>query len=227
MLHVASCRMEVVVAVVGEAVALLDEAGEQALTFRALAARLGGGVGSIYWYVASTDELLDPAAAHVLAGVLEATAQQDGDPLELMRELAGALFDAVAPRPWLSSYFMRDTETQPNALRIFDRMGRSAMRLDLTPRQALDAVGAIIGFVIGTAADVRTDPVGDDGEPLPRDAAIEQHVGAWQALDADEFPFLHHVLGEFAAHEDRAQFEAGLDLVLAGVRQQAGPAAAG
>ena len=40
-------------AVVAEAVALLDEAGEQALTFRALAARLGGGVASIYWYVSS------------------------------------------------------------------------------------------------------------------------------------------------------------------------------
>lgn len=35
-------------AVITEAVALLDEAGEPALTFRALAARLGGGVASIY-----------------------------------------------------------------------------------------------------------------------------------------------------------------------------------
>jgi hypothetical protein len=34
-------------AVVSEAVVLLDEAGEAALTFRALAARLGGGVASI------------------------------------------------------------------------------------------------------------------------------------------------------------------------------------
>ena len=45
--------------VLTEAVALLDESGEQALTFRALAARLGGGVASIYWYVSSRDELLD------------------------------------------------------------------------------------------------------------------------------------------------------------------------
>ena len=48
--------------VLSEAVALLDESGEQALTFRALADRLGGGVASIYWYVASKDELLDRAA---------------------------------------------------------------------------------------------------------------------------------------------------------------------
>src|SRR5689334_25024813 len=57
-------------AVLTEAVALLDEAGEQALTFRALAARLGGGVASIYWYVASRDELLDRATDYVVDGVL-------------------------------------------------------------------------------------------------------------------------------------------------------------
>src|SRR6478752_5690014 len=57
-------------AVVTEAVALLDEAGEPALTFRALAARLGTGVGSIYWYVSSKDELLDRAADHVMGDVL-------------------------------------------------------------------------------------------------------------------------------------------------------------
>ncbi len=46
--------------VVSEAVALLDEAGESALTFRALAARLGGGVGSIYWYVSGKERARRP-----------------------------------------------------------------------------------------------------------------------------------------------------------------------
>src|SRR6476659_1046565 len=61
--------------VLTEAVALLDESGEPGLTFRALAARLGGGVASIYWYVASRDELLDRATDHVLAQALADPAQ--------------------------------------------------------------------------------------------------------------------------------------------------------
>src|ERR1700712_6067155 len=65
-------------AVLPEAVALLDEAGEPALTFRALAARLGGGVASIYWYVASKDELLDRATDHVLGEVLAALEGRTG-----------------------------------------------------------------------------------------------------------------------------------------------------
>ena len=77
-------------AVLTEAVALLDEAGERALTFRALAARLGGGVGSIYWYVSSKDELLDRAADHVLADVLgdvEKLPASD-DPIDDLRAIA-------------------------------------------------------------------------------------------------------------------------------------------
>src|SRR4051794_22963605 len=84
-------------AVVSEAVAILDEAGAAALTFRSLAARLGGGVASIYWYVSSKDELLDRAADHVLAAVLTATKPFSGsdDPIEDLRGIAVTLFDAI------------------------------------------------------------------------------------------------------------------------------------
>lgn len=210
-------------AVVSEAVALLDEAGESALTFRALAARLGGGVGSIYWYVSSKDELLDRASDHVLADVLAATAHlDDEDPIEGIRIAAETLFDAVIARPWLASYFMRNTEQQPNALRLFDRLGRQVMRLGLSRRDTFHAVSAVTGFVIGTAADLSQQP-----PPEVRDGSITeaQHlqraIDQWRVLDADEYPFLHYVLDEFAAHDDGAQFRAGLDLLLAGIRLRA------
>src|SRR6478752_9436469 len=67
-------------AVISEAVALLDEAGDSALTFRALANRLGGGAASIYWYVSSKDELLDRATDYVIGAVLaEIEKQPAGD----------------------------------------------------------------------------------------------------------------------------------------------------
>src|SRR5690348_8327108 len=84
-------------AVLAEAVRLLDEAGEPALTFRALAGRLGGGVASIYWYVSSKDELLDRATDSVLAGVLADTERFTGgeDPVDDVRAIAVTLFDAI------------------------------------------------------------------------------------------------------------------------------------
>jgi AcrR family transcriptional regulator len=211
-------------AVISEAVALLDEAGETALTFRALAARLGGGVASIYWYVSSKDELLDRASDHVLAGVLRATDQvlPSDDPIEGLRSIAVALFDAIAERPWLGAYFMRDTGVQPNALLLYERLGQQVLRLELTPRQSFHAVSAIVGFVVGIAADLGQQPPREvlDGT-VTRDEYMARFADHWRALDPEAFPFVHYVVDEFAGHDDREQFRAGLDLLLAGLRLQA------
>jgi AcrR family transcriptional regulator len=212
-------------AVISEAVRLLDEAGPAALTFRALAARLGGGVASIYWYVASKDELLDRAADSVLGGVLAATEGCTGgaDPVDDLRAIAVTLFDAIVERPWLGAYFLRDTGTQPNGLLLYERIGEQVLRLHLAPRQSFHAVSAVVGYVIGIAADLGQQPPREvaDGS-IGRDAYIARYADQWRALDPAAFPFLHAVVDEFAVHDDREQFAAGLDLLLAGLRLQAG-----
>lgn len=211
-------------AVLTAAVALLDEAGPPALTFRALAAKLGGGVASIYWYVTNKDELLDRAADHVVAGVLadfERLPRTD-DAINDLRAMALRLFDVIVDRPWVSAYFMRNTDVQPNALMLYERIGEQALRLDLTARQAFHAVSAVIGFVIGIAADLGQEAPAEFVESgLSRDEFIAAHADRWRALDASAYPFLHHIADEFATHDDVDQFRAGLDLLLAGLRLQA------
>jgi len=213
-------------AVLSEAVALLDEAGEPALTFRALAARLGGGVGSIYWYVAGKDELLDRAADHVMGDVLRATDDVIGldDPIAELRAVAVTLFDAVERRPWLAAYFMTNTDVQPNTMRMYERLGRPLLRLNLTARQRFHAASAVVGFVIGTAADLGQQPPPEvvDGS-IGRDEYIGRFAEDWRRLDPDEFPFVHEIVDEFARHDDTEQFRAGLDLILEGLRRQADP----
>ncbi len=211
-------------AVIGEAVALLDEAGESALTFRALAARLGGGVASIYWYVGNKDELLDRATDLVVGEVLAATEGFTGaaDPIDDLRSTAVALFDAIADRPWLASYFLRNAEVQPNALAMYERMGEHVMRLELSPRQTFHAVSAVLGYVIGVAADLGQTPTQEmiDGS-VERDGYLREQADQWRALDSERFPFLHHIADEFAVHDDADQFRSGLDLLLEGLRLQA------
>ncbi|MFS0884452.1 TetR/AcrR family transcriptional regulator [Aeromicrobium sp. 179-A 4D2 NHS] len=212
-------------AILTDAVALLDEAGESALTFRALAARLGGGVGSIYWYVSNKDELLDRASDHVMADVLASTEAHltMPDPIDSLRAIAVTLFEAIVERPWLGAYFMRNTDVQPNAMRIFERLGQQAMRLDLSSQDSFHAVSAIIGFVVGTAADLgqRPPPEVRNGT-VTREEYAAEHLDGWRELDPEEFPFVHHILEDFASHDDAEEFRAGLDLLLAGLRLQAG-----
>jgi AcrR family transcriptional regulator len=181
-------------------------------------------VASIYWYVASKDELMDRATDHVLASVLADTERLSGaeDPIDDLRAIAVTLFDAIVDRPWLGAYFMRDTGLQPNGLLLYERLGQQVMRLGLTPRQSFHAVSAVLGFVIGIAADLGQQPPQEvvDGT-VGRDEYIARFADQWRALDPEQFPFVHHVVDEFAGHDDTEQFRAGLDLLLAGLRLQA------
>jgi AcrR family transcriptional regulator len=211
-------------AVLAAAVALLDEAGASALTFRALAARLGTGVGSIYWYVSSKDELLDRATDHVVGEALTAVQAQAGseDPIADLRAMAVTLFDAIVDRPWLAAYFMRNTDVQGNSLRLYEELGQPTLRLDLTPRQRFHAVSAVFGVVIGTAADLGAEIPEEllDGR-VNRDQFLSRYAETWRGLDPAQFPFVHEIADEFAGHDDREQFLAALDLTLAGLRLQA------
>ncbi|MEU9192586.1 TetR/AcrR family transcriptional regulator [Streptomyces hundungensis] len=210
--------------VLAEAVALLDEAGAPALTFRALAQRLGGGVASIYWYVASKDELLDRATDHVMAAALadiEALPHTD-DPIDDLRAMALTLFDAIVKRPWLGAYFMRNTDVQGNALRVYERLGEQTLRLDLTARERFHAVSAVVGVVVGSAVDLGQEPPQEilDGA-VNREEFLGRYAAAWRELDSADFPFVHEIIDEFDGHDDIDQFRAALDLTLTGLRLQA------
>ncbi len=211
--------------VLTEAVALLDEAGEPALTFRALAQRLGGGVASIYWYVASKDELLDRATDHVIGAALadiEALPSHD-DPIDNLRAMAVSLFDAILARPWLGAYFMRNTDVQGNALRLYEKLGQQTLRLDLTARQRFHAVSAVVGVVVGSAIDLGQEPPQEvlDGA-VGREEFLGRYAQAWRELDPTDFPFVHEIVDEFDGHDDIDQFRSALELTLAGLRLQAG-----
>ncbi len=57
---------------------------------------------------------------------------------------------------------------------------------------------------------------------MGRDEYLARFADMWRALDADEYPYVHQIADEFAHHNDADQFRAGLDLLLAGLRLQAG-----
>lgn len=210
--------------VLAGAVSILDESGAQGLTFRTLAARLGGGVASIYWYVSGREELLDLAADSVLGGVLqEVDGVGAGHPIDDLRTIGLAMFDAIADRPWLGAYILRDTTTQIHSLQLYELIGEQVMRLQLSPRQSFYATSAVVGFVVGTATDMGQEPPQAvvSGE-MSREEYLAAATAQWRALDAERYPYIHHIIDEFDGHDDRDQFAAGLDLLLAGIRLQAG-----
>jgi len=76
----------------------------------------------------------------------------------------------------------------------------------------------LLNYILGVggqnAANARTQPPG-----TARTAVLAAEATAWKNLDPDDFPFLRTIADELRDHDDRAQFLAGVDLILAGVSQ--------
>lgn len=202
-------------------------AGESALTFRGLAAQLGGGVASIYWYVRNKQELVQLAADAVVARVMPVVEEQrEKPPVDAMRTLAIALFREIEAHPWSAAHFMHDLQIQENALAFWEGLGQHTLRLDLSDKQRFEAVSAIVNYVVGMGAQmaVVAPPEPEPGESAEemRDRFLGDWADSWLARDSEQFAFSQAMAPIFRNHDDFEQFVAGLDLILAGLERQAG-----
>lgn len=240
--------------IVEAAIALLDREGIAGMTLRGLAAELGGGLGSVYWYVSGKAELLELAGDELVGRALaraegvspapggEGPAALDGpigeppvevdlgtdDPVLLaaarrVRRLGLALFDAMDAHPWLAAQTRLSGGDRPHGLRVWEHLGRPLAEMGLSRRQQFNGSTALTGFVIGVAAEATgQDPRSAGTDPaLPKPDQLAQVVERWQDPAYNGLPWIRSVADEFAVHDDRTQFAAGLDLILVGLLAQA------
>lgn len=198
--------------IVAAAIEILDAEGEDALTFRALAARLRTGPGAIYWHVAGKDELLAAATDTVLAG---ATAPGHGTPQDTIRAVALGLFDAIDARPWAGTQLSR-VPSPPALLRVFEPLGQQVQALGAPAAQQFAWASALLNYILGVAgqnaANARARQPG-----IGRTEFLTSVAATWAGLDPAEYPFTRAVAAQLRDHDDRDQFLAGIDLILAGI----------
>ncbi|WP_433788491.1 TetR/AcrR family transcriptional regulator [Actinoplanes sp. CA-252034] len=200
--------------IVEAAVAMLDDGGESALTFRALSTRLKTGAGAIYWHVANKEELLAAATQATLADVLRGD-ESDTAPQDAIRAIALGMFDAIDHHPWIGGQ-LAGLASRSAALRIIERIGQQVQALGMPHRHQFFAASALFSFILGVAgqnaANARARVPGRSrAELLGAEATV------WAGLDPAEFPFLRGVAAQLGDHDDREQFLAGIDLILAGI----------
>jgi AcrR family transcriptional regulator len=200
--------------IVEAAIEILDTGGESALTFRALAARLATGAGAIYHHVAGKDELLAAAAGDVIARAMTQSAR-DAEPREAIRAMSVGVFDAIDAHPWLGAQLSREP-WQPAVLRIFEGFGGRLEALGVPGRAQFDCTSALLNYVLGLAgqyaAGARLISPGTD-----RSAFLASVAAQWGRLDPAQYPFVRRVAAQLPGHDDREQFLAGVDLILAGI----------
>ncbi len=200
--------------IVDAAIELLDDEGEDGLTFRALATRLTTGAGAIYWHIKNKDELLvaasDVVVARALAGV-----SGHATPKKAIRSIALGVFETIDAHPWVGTELARNPP--PTAmLRVYERIGRQVQALRATRGAQFTATMVLGSYILSesrqNAANARVH------DPAPDRANFLQAIAAqWNELDESEFPFTRTVASQLREHDDRAEFLAGIDLILAGI----------
>lgn len=202
--------------IIDAAIAILDEEGESALTFRALAQRLATGAGAIYWHVADKHDLLaaacDAVTAHTLAKCAPGTAPEAG-----IHAIASGVFDMMEAHPWAGAYLIRAGGQGP-LVRILECLGRQVQALGVPEADQWPTVSALLNYILGVAGQNAANTQLARAGGIVRTGVLETVAAAWSGLDAGRYPFVRSMAGPLRAHDDRRDFLAGIDLILRGIR---------
>ena len=200
--------------IVETAIEILDAEGESALTFRALAARLATGSGAIYWHIADKHDLLAAATDHVIAGVTT-TVVRGSKPRDAIRSLALGVFDAIDGHPWVGGQLSRNP-WQYAVLRILEGVGGQVQALGIPEHAQFNAATALLSFILGLAGQYAAG-ARLFARDMDRTAFLGAVAAQWAQLDPAEHPFVRRVATQLPGHDDRKQFLAGINLILAGI----------
>jgi hypothetical protein len=160
------------------------------------------------------NELLAATADHVIARAVTGVVS-GAEPREAIRAIALGVFDAIDAHPWVGAQLSREP-WQSAVHQIFESVGGQLQALGVPERAQFDCASALLNYVLGLAgqyaAAARLIPPETD-----RTAFLETVAARWAQLDPAQYPFMHQVATQLPEHDDREQFLAGIDLILAGI----------
>lgn len=201
--------------IIDAAITLLDSGGEAALTFRALSEHLATGPGAIYGHVANKHDLLAAACDAIVARTV-APGMAGISPKATVRAVALALFDAMDAHPWIGSA-LSWTAGQLTMVRIIECMGQQLRALGVAPEKHWASVSAMLNYILGVGGQNAANAQSARARGAGRSEVLGAVADAWSGLDAAQYPFVRSVAAQMAAHDDRADFLFGIDMILQGL----------
>jgi AcrR family transcriptional regulator len=201
--------------IVQAATEILDTDGETGLTFRALTQHLNTGYGAIYHHVASKSDLLAAATGNVIARVV-ADLVTVAEPREALRAVALGLFDAIDAHPWVGAQLTREP-WRPALLDVYKSVSEQLQALNVPEEAIFDSAGVLVNYILGVAGQNAANARVLASNETERPDFLADIAAQWAQLDPARHPWAHTAAERLRAHDDRAQFLAGVDLILAGI----------
>ena len=199
--------------VVAEALAVIAQDGVQAMSMRALAARLGVVPGALYHHVGNKQQLQDL----VLDGVLAEVDFHTNPSLawtEQLKILATRLRQVLEAHPGVAGILKTRDPLGPHSLALAEAFLSPLQTAGFADREAGLAFFLLVDYTIGFAVSPRTSV----NEQRVRDTAIRTQLHEFfRSLPPDRFPALV-ALGEHVWVDNRDQrFTAGLQVLVDGL----------
>jgi AcrR family transcriptional regulator len=200
---------------------VMDADGLEAVSMRRLGRELGVEAMSLYNHVPSKEALL--------SGILETVMGQfelprpGGDWLERLRDLALAYRRLLLAHPNVLSLFAEHRHLDPDCLQPIELTLEALRSGGLSVEETTTAYHMLVGYVMGHAMMEIAGLMA--GDPGPEHTA--QHEVFMQTLPLDRFPRMAEMLPYLKQCDHEAEFEYGLDVLLAGLEAKLGHRRAG
>ena len=104
------------------------------------------------------------------------------------------------------------------AIRILEALGQPAARAGRARGRALAAGVGAAHYIVGVGGQNAANAQQAQANGLVRGDFLDSVARAWEHLPAQDWPFVNAMAGQFAAHDDRGDFLAGIDLLLGGLK---------
>lgn len=206
--------------IIAASIELLDSGGEDALTFRTLSERLATGPGAIYGHIASKHDLLVAACDAIVSRTVDLGAA-GAAPAQTVRGVALAMFDAMDAHPWIGAA-LTWTAGQLTMVRIIECLGQQVRALGVAPEKHWATISALLNYILGVGGQNAANAQAARLRGAGRAEVLGAVAASWSQLDAQAYPFVRSVAAQMSAHDDRADFLVGIDLILDGMVSRAG-----
>lgn len=181
--------------IVDAAVSLADEGGLEAVTIRAVAARLGVAPMTLYGHVDGADELVDLVVGATIAGAVAKQPPLDGGGRSALVAFAHGLRGLFLEHPAVLDAYRRRPVQDPTGLAVTVGVVEALVADGLDEDVAISVYATVYAFVVGFVS-LETRPVDIDRATL------------------DAHPTFRGMSGRLADLFDRAAFERGLDALV-------------
>jgi AcrR family transcriptional regulator len=211
------------------AIAVADAEGLEAVSMRRVAAELGLGTMSLYYYVKSKDELLDLMSDGIMGGQLVDDAELTKGWRAALTAIANATRSNFQRHPWMGDA-MRPRPSSipgPNALRHVEQSLTAVADTGLDPQGQMDLIAAVDDYVIGYV--IRTLRFAEEEDQSPGEEWLTEMFEHMRArIATGDYPHLQRALEANRAEgrtdeqlarmaTDERRFERGLARILDGI----------